>query len=200
MKIILVRHALTHFNEIHLTQGWCDSPVSQKGKQQTEHMAKKLKDFMINQAYCSPIGRAKETLKILINNRDIPYQEDQRLKEIHFGIFEGTAIEIRDKMNIDSPTWFIDQKMDYRLYQGEWIGDVIARQEDFFKQLIADHYNQTILVVGHGCSIFAWLHFHFPDLYQHMQFINNSSGVVLTYENDCWNFLQYLDVEDLQCQ
>lgn len=75
---------------------------------------------------------------------------------------------------------------------------MIARQEDFFKQLIADHYNQTILIEDHECSIFAWLHFRFPDLYQHMQFINNSSGFVLTYENDCWNFLQYLDVENLQ--
>lgn len=199
MKIILVRHAHTHFNEIHLTQGWCDSPVTQKGIQQTENMAEKLKAFAVNQAYCSPTGRAKETLEILIKNRNIPYQEDQRLKEIHFGIFEGTAIEIRVQMKIDSPEWFIDQKMDYRPYQGEWIGDVIERQEAFFNQLTAGQDDQTVLVVGHGCSLFAWLNAHFPDFYKQFAFIKNSSAVILTYENGRWHFLQYLDAEDIQC-
>lgn len=193
MKIILVRHALTHFNEIHLTQGWCDSPISQSGIQQTIDMAEKLKAFSIDQAYCSPTGRAKETLEILIKNRNIPYQEDSRLKEIHFGIFEGTAIEVRDKLNIDSPTWYLDQKMDYRAYQGEWIGNVIARQEEFFNQIIAKSNHQTVLIVGHGCSLFAWLHYHFPDFYKQISFIKNSSAVILTYENECWHFQQYLE-------
>lgn len=193
MKIILIRHALTHFNEIHLTQGWCDSPLSKKGVQQTNYMAEKLKAFSIDQAYCSPIGRAKETLEILIKNRHIPYQEDSRLKEIHFGVFEGTAIEIRDKLKIDSSNWFIDQKMDYRPYQGEWIHDVIERQEVFFNELIANQNDQTVLVVGHGCSLFAWLNFHFPDFYKQISFIKNSSAVVLTYENCCWHFHCYIE-------
>lgn len=28
MRFIFVRHGKTHFNEINLTQGWCDSPLS----------------------------------------------------------------------------------------------------------------------------------------------------------------------------
>lgn len=197
MKIILVRHALTHFNEISLTQGWCDSPLSPKGKQQTIDMARQLQDFAIDKAYCSPTGRAKETLAILIKDRHIPYQEEPRLKEIHFGIFEGLSIAIRNKMNIDSPTWFLDHNMDYRPYQGEFISDVVARQEEFFKELTLKHANETILAVGHGCSLFAWLHAHFPDFYHHIPFIANSSAVVLTYENDHWHFSQYLEVKDI---
>ena len=31
MKFLFVRHGKTHFNEINLTQGWCDSPLSKLG-------------------------------------------------------------------------------------------------------------------------------------------------------------------------
>ena len=31
MKYIFVRHGKTHFNEIQLKQGWCDSPLTKQG-------------------------------------------------------------------------------------------------------------------------------------------------------------------------
>ena len=36
MRFIFVRHGKTHFNEINLTQGWCDSPLSKVGIKQVE--------------------------------------------------------------------------------------------------------------------------------------------------------------------
>jgi len=32
MKLIFVRHGRTYFNEIRLTQRWCDSPLSKTGQ------------------------------------------------------------------------------------------------------------------------------------------------------------------------
>ena len=57
MKFIFVRHGKTHFNEINLTQGWCDSPLSQLGVKQVENMSLQLKDYCINKAYTSPLVR-----------------------------------------------------------------------------------------------------------------------------------------------
>ena len=45
MKFIFVRHGKTHFNEINLTQGWCDSPLSKLGVKQVENMSLQLKDY-----------------------------------------------------------------------------------------------------------------------------------------------------------
>ncbi|MFR2988615.1 MAG: phosphoglycerate mutase family protein [Faecalibacillus sp.] len=33
-----VRHGRTYFNEIRLTQGWCDSPLSRTGQKQVQDM------------------------------------------------------------------------------------------------------------------------------------------------------------------
>ena len=40
MRFIFVRHGKTHFNEINLTQGWCDSPLSKVGIKQVENISK----------------------------------------------------------------------------------------------------------------------------------------------------------------
>jgi broad specificity phosphatase PhoE len=49
MKYIFVRHGKTHFNEIQLKQGWCDSPLTKQGIKEIENMIKeiqnKVKDF-----------------------------------------------------------------------------------------------------------------------------------------------------------
>lgn len=60
MKFIFVRHGKTHFNEINLTQGWCDSPLSKLGVKQVENMSLQLKDYSINKAYTSPLGRLND--------------------------------------------------------------------------------------------------------------------------------------------
>lgn len=47
MKFIFVRHGKTHFNEINLTQGWCDSPLSKLGVKQVENMSLQLKEVLV---------------------------------------------------------------------------------------------------------------------------------------------------------
>ena len=44
MKYIFIRHGKTHFNDIGLKQGWCDSPLTKEGIQQIEKMSQLLKD------------------------------------------------------------------------------------------------------------------------------------------------------------
>lgn len=190
MKLIFVRHAMTYFNEIQLTQGWCDSPLSESGILQTQVMAEKIKAYEIDRAYCSPTGRAKETLQILLKGRSIEFLEDPRLKEIHFGVFEGSPTVLREKFHIESENWVSDYSMDYRCYKGEWIKDVIARHDNFFAQCIKNSQEQTILVVGHGCSLFAWLQCH---LDHKIEFMKNSSAVIVNYDGQNMTFEQYLE-------
>ena len=54
MRFIFVRHGKTHFNEINLTQGWCDSPLSKVGITQVENISKQLEQYQIDKAYTSP--------------------------------------------------------------------------------------------------------------------------------------------------
>lgn len=156
MKFIFVRHGRTHFNEIGLTQGWCDSPLSKIGEKQVQNMREQLLEIPITKAYSSNLGRAVETAKILIKKRNVELEVDERLKEINFGIMEGVSTEIVDRLHIESMDWLNDMNMDYRPYEGEEIHDVIKRQREFLEEIREKHSQQdTILIIGHGCSLYA---------------------------------------------
>lgn len=194
MKLIFVRHAMTHFNEIQLTQGWCDSPLTETGIRQTQALAQKLQSYQIQKAYCSPTGRAKETINILLHDRQIIPHDDARLKEVYFGVLEGMPLAMREKLNIESPQWIFDHQMDYRPYQGEWIEDVISRHDDFFDD-ITKTADETILIVGHGCSLAAWLNSRMT-LNKDAVFMKNSSAIIVDFNGQQLTFCQYLKGTD----
>lgn len=85
MKIYLVRHGETLFNLKGLIQGWCDSPLTQKGIQQSLVVGKTLQEIPFTHAYCSTSPRTLDTLKNILQDRDIPYTQLEGLKEMNFG-------------------------------------------------------------------------------------------------------------------
>lgn len=121
-------------------------------------MRRQLLDIPITRAYSSNLGRAVETAEILLEDREVELVYDKRLKEINFGIMEGVSSEIVDRLHIESPDWLNDMQMDYRLYKGEEIQDVIKRHYDFLEDIQAKYSDDdTILIVGHGCSLYAFV-------------------------------------------
>ena len=135
MKYIFIRHGKTHFNEIGLKQGWCDSPLTKEGIQQIEKMSQLLKDEKITKAYTSPTLRAKQTAQIILKEHDVLLHEDERLKEVNFGVLEGLPCSFVDTLHLESPSWLDDLEMDYTSYQGENIDDVIIRQQKVLKEI-----------------------------------------------------------------
>ena len=43
-KLYLVRHGQTLFNELHMTQGWCDSPLTELGRKQAKEAGRSLRN------------------------------------------------------------------------------------------------------------------------------------------------------------
>ena len=162
MRFIFVRHGKTHFNEINLTQGWCDSPLSKVGIKQVENISKQLEQYQIDKAYTSPLGRAVQTANIILSKKEVEPIYEERFKEVNFGILEGISTELVRKLNIESPDWLEDLDMDYRPYEGEDIHDVILKHHEALQEIIEDcNDNETVLIVGHGCSLYGFLNRYF---------------------------------------
>ena len=99
MRFIFVRHGKTHFNEIQLKQGWCDSPLTKQGIKEIENIAKADKvvgigeiglDYYWNKenkelqqmAFINQIKLAnKLNLPIIIHTREAVMDTLQILKE-----------------------------------------------------------------------------------------------------------------------
>ncbi|MBT9786768.1 histidine phosphatase family protein [[Clostridium] symbiosum] len=88
----ITRHGETLFNLLEKSQGWCDTPLTQKGINVAELLAKGLRHIKFSAAYSSDSGRAIETAKIILSVNDfqpIKLQQDKRLREWSFGSLEA---------------------------------------------------------------------------------------------------------------
>ena len=192
MKYIFVRHGKTHFNEINLTQGWCDSTLSKVGIKQVENISKQLEQYQIDKAYTSPLGRAVQTANIILSKKGIEPIYEERFKEVNFGILEGISTELVRKLNIESPDWLEDLDMDYRPYEGEDIHDVISKHHKAVQEIIEDcNEKDTVLIVGHGCSLYGFIKSLLPQ--QSFKFPNNASAMIVDYSNEHFSLEQILN-------
>lgn len=182
MKFLFVRHGKTHFNEINLTQGWCDSPLSKLGVKQVENMSLQLKDYSINKAYTSPLGRAVETSEIILQCHNIAPIYDKRLKEVNFGILEGINTQLVKKLHVENTDWMDTLEMDYRPYKGEDLHDVINKHIEFLNDIIASSKeDDTVLIVGHGCSLYGLVKTLVPHDAR-LSFPDNATTIIVDYK------------------
>lgn len=192
MRFIFVRHGKTHFNEINLTQGWCDSPLSKVGIKQVENISKQLEQYQIDKAYTSPLGRAVQTANIILSKKEVEPIYEERFKEVNFGILEGISTELVRKLNIESPDWLEDLDMDYRPYEGEDIHDVILKHHKAVQEIIEDcNEKDTVLIVGHGCSLYGFIKSLLPQ--QSFKFPNNASAMIVDYVDETFSLKKVLD-------
>lgn len=183
MKYIFVRHGKTHFNEIQLKQGWCDSPLTKQGIKEIENMAEQLKNYKIDAAYTSPILRAKNTAQIILKNHSVLLNEAGRLKEVNFGLLEGLPCLFVDKLQLESSNWLDDLQMDYTGYEGENVEDVIQRHFELLNDIEKKFQDDdTILMVGHGCSLYAFIKTLLKN--QKLDFPQNASAIIVNKVNN----------------
>lgn len=92
--LVLMRHGETLFNVQHKTQGWCDSPLTERGIEQAKVAGRALKaeGLAFDHAFSSTAERCCDTLEIATAEAfgvSLPYERKKDLRELGFGAFEG---------------------------------------------------------------------------------------------------------------
>lgn len=151
--IILVRHGQTEWNVEHRYQGQLNSPLTQKGKEQAQKNALKIKKVLnLDEPFTffsSPLGRAKESAEIIcetlnLDKTKIIYEE--RIKEFDYGIFEGkTKQECIEKYgNVLAQREA--NKWSYVIENGESYEMVTKRLKDW---LVSVSDKKVLIIVAH---------------------------------------------------
>ena len=143
--LYLMRHGQTLFNQRHLIQGWCDSPLTELGIYQAQVASNyfKKQGIHFDQAFSSTSERACDTLE-LVTEGEVPYQRIKGLKEWNFGAFEGESEDLNPALPYGN--FFVH-------YGGESQQELQDRIDHTIQKLMKETTGDTILMVSHGGAI-----------------------------------------------
>lgn len=94
LNIYLFKHG-AHASRKNILCGWINLPLSKKGINDAKILAEKLKNEVINIAFCSDLLRSEQNLvEVLKYHSNAKVVIDPRLRERHFGALSGELASI----------------------------------------------------------------------------------------------------------
>ena len=87
LRVTLVRHGTTAWNDTGRYQGWSDTPLSERGRAEAARLRDRLAGERWDRVVASDLLRARETAEIAVPGAAVA--TDRRLREMHFGAWEG---------------------------------------------------------------------------------------------------------------
>lgn len=153
MRLILVRHGKTDWNETGRCQGISDVPLNLGGIEQAEKLALSLKDESIDRVYSSDLARAKTTAEKIAAYHSIDVNVRNDLREMDQGILEGLDFSyIREKYSDVLEHWRNDPET-LQLPGGEALSGVQQRALDAVADIKSRFGSQNIVIVSHNLVI-----------------------------------------------
>ncbi|MDO5699940.1 MAG: histidine phosphatase family protein [Bowdeniella nasicola] len=155
-RVLLLRHGQTNHNVERRVQGGIDIPLNDVGRAQAEEAGRALERELADTAVrivASDLSRALATAEAAARQLGVDVVADSRLRERHFGQFEGlTGEELQEKYPAEYAVWRGGDTPE--LVGIETRPAVRARMIES----IEEHAEQTpdgaaLLVVSHGSAI-----------------------------------------------
>lgn len=153
MKIYITRHGETEWNLVGRMQGQLNSDLSPLGKEQAKWLGESLKDINLDVICSSTSGRAVQTAELIKGNRDIEIVQDDDLRELYLGDWEGMLHDdIAQKYPVDyNNLWHHPER--FHPENKESIEDITKRSGEVIKKLIKRYHGQDLLIVSHAMFI-----------------------------------------------
>jgi broad specificity phosphatase PhoE len=157
LKLILIRHGETYWNEAGLVQGGdSDIELNDTGLEQARKLAAFLKNEPIIAILSSPLQRAIATAEVIASHHRLPVEIDQGLRELKVGDLEGTSISnLRTTFSQFLLQWWQDGEA-MKLPNGESLVELQQRAWKVIESLLERHktspeHNKdaTAVVVSH---------------------------------------------------
>lgn len=177
--LILVRHGESVWNLKNLFTGWINVPLSEKGIEEAKQAAKKLAQIPIDKAYTSTLGRAQETLMIILSKQEktpifqigkkewyhhfgekpkksIPIIVSEKINERYYGDLQGLNKDAARKKWGEEQVHKWRRSYDIAPPYGESLQDVVKRAVPYFKKnILPELKKNNIIIAAHGNSLRA---------------------------------------------
>ena len=155
MRLVLIRHAHSEANAAGILSGRLPNVhLSEKGVEQSEHLAVRLGNFPVANLRVSPMERCFETISPWINSIVLPNNPkfepiiDQELTEVDYGTWSGKKLAVLSKHKL----WKIVQESPSRMYfpNGEGIAQMQSRAMTSVHEAVSTKAKGSAVIVSHG--------------------------------------------------
>ncbi len=184
LEILLIRHGQTDWNRDRRIMGRKPVPLNKAGRAEAKALARALKDVGIDVIYTSPVRRAVETARHLLDGRRARVVEAPEVAEIDYGRWIGKTFE----EVIPEKAFHVYHKNPRKACPpgGEAMRKVFDRTVRFIERLRKRHKKGRIVVVSHADVIKAILVHYLGMDYDHLlRFrIDNTSISLLTFHKE----------------
>jgi broad specificity phosphatase PhoE len=157
LKLILVRHGETYWNDERRVQGGdSDIELNDTGLEQARKLATFLENEPIAAILSSPLQRAIATAEVIASHHQLPVEVDQGLRELKVGELEGMSVSnLSTTFSQFLMQWWQDGGA-MKLPKGESLVELQQRAWKAVERLLERHktspeHNEgtTVVVVSH---------------------------------------------------
>jgi 2,3-bisphosphoglycerate-dependent phosphoglycerate mutase len=149
MIFYLIRHGESLYNAEGRIQGQSDVALSPLGLLQAEAIAEALASEAIDAVFASPLRRAMQTAEPIACRLGLSIHCDDRLKEIHAGIFQGLLWEEIESKFPDAARPWREQQPGFVIPGGESRRALMERGRAVFESMRETAFRR-VAVVSHG--------------------------------------------------
>jgi broad specificity phosphatase PhoE len=158
LRLLLVRHGETIWNQENRWQGQADVPLSENGQAQARRLAQRLlaEKRRVHAIYTSDLSRALHTAEILGEALGIEPRREAGWREMNIGRWSGlTTAEVIARY---AEEWErLRAGEDLPRGGGETFAQFQARLVRATERLLQRHAGEQIMIVSHGGAVRAFL-------------------------------------------
>lgn len=156
MKLFVARHGETAWNAEYRVCGRTDLPLTERGLEQAQTLARLTLGRGIDVIVASPMLRAVQTARPAAELLGLPVQTDRRLMEQNFGIYEGVPR--------NDPAFLANKRQFCVRYPGgESMMDLASRVYAVLEELKMLYPDKNVLIVCHG-AVCRTIRSYFQDM------------------------------------
>ncbi len=156
LRLILVRHGETDWNQQMRFQGQTDVPLNARGIEQAQTVARRLQHEPLQAIYSSDLQRAMQTAQIVAKHHNLTPVPDVNLRELSYGVWEGMSRE--EIMESEWAELFERYRKDslrHRPPGAEYPEQILERSRRVLERIRQQHEEGNVCIVGHGGSLRA---------------------------------------------
>ncbi|MBD3940215.1 histidine phosphatase family protein [Microbacterium sp. NEAU-LLC] len=195
-RVLVARHGETMLNVLARVQGWCDSPLTERGRAEAAALGVSVGAAgSVGAVFCADSGRHRETAALAMPG--VPARADARWRELAFGAYEG-ALSARlwndlrraygpaDGGGVLEALVALPDLADHGALPVESAATLRARAREAFEIAAAEAPVHDVLVVTSGLTMLALLAELDVDASRFDGGVHNGAHVVITRRSGGW--------------